>query len=201
MAKILINGKEYEEADITCPDCGAKMQLRDSRFGLFYGCSRWPDCDCTHGAHKATGVPLGAPANKATRQMRIEAHDAFDQLWQGGPINMKRKEAYAWLQRVMGMNQEQAHIGLFTVEQCTKVIDQVKAEFLSRGLPYAAEQERRAFQPGYAAAADEFTVARRDFKMYGDENRPPRVAARYDKAREVLNALKLIPSEQWRKSS
>jgi len=30
-----------------CPECNAEMVLRDSKYGLFYGCSRYPDCDFT----------------------------------------------------------------------------------------------------------------------------------------------------------
>lgn len=28
-----------------CPKCGAPMQLRPGRYGQFYGCTRYPDCD------------------------------------------------------------------------------------------------------------------------------------------------------------
>ena len=28
-----------------CPECGARMVLRSSRFGQFYGCSRFPECE------------------------------------------------------------------------------------------------------------------------------------------------------------
>lgn len=27
-----------------CPRCGAKTQLRPSKNGMFYGCSKYPDC-------------------------------------------------------------------------------------------------------------------------------------------------------------
>ncbi len=39
----------------TCPNCGAPMELRDGRFGRFYGCSRYPDCKTTEPI--STGVP------------------------------------------------------------------------------------------------------------------------------------------------
>jgi DNA topoisomerase I len=32
---------------ITCPKCGSPMYLRESRFGKFYGCSKYPECDGT----------------------------------------------------------------------------------------------------------------------------------------------------------
>lgn len=33
-----------KESDQVCPNCGAKMLVRESRFGEFLGCSRYPDC-------------------------------------------------------------------------------------------------------------------------------------------------------------
>ena len=48
--------------------------IRNSRFGNFYGCSRYPVCQNTHGAHP-DGTPLGKPANKATREARIGLFD------------------------------------------------------------------------------------------------------------------------------
>jgi len=39
----------------TCPNCGAAMELREGRFGRFYGCSRYPECKTTEPV--STGVP------------------------------------------------------------------------------------------------------------------------------------------------
>lgn len=106
-----------------CPDCGADMSLRDSRFGLFYGCVRFPRCRSTHGAHP-DGRPLGVPANKATREARIRAHAAFDPIWQSNRrVSRKRARgsAYGWLKRAMKLD-AWPHIGEFTVDQCEQVI-------------------------------------------------------------------------------
>lgn len=35
---------EPKETDYTCPNCGAKMLLREGRYGKFLGCSRYPEC-------------------------------------------------------------------------------------------------------------------------------------------------------------
>ncbi len=35
---------EPKETDYTCPACGAKMLLREGRYGKFLGCSRYPEC-------------------------------------------------------------------------------------------------------------------------------------------------------------
>ncbi len=104
-----------------CPDCGALMMLRPGRFGPFYACVRRDQTGCpgAHGAHP-DGRPMGTPANAATRQARIKAHAAFDQLWKSG--EMTRRQAYWWLQQSMEMTTLQAHIGKFTLEQCERLI-------------------------------------------------------------------------------
>jgi ssDNA-binding Zn-finger/Zn-ribbon topoisomerase 1 len=101
-----------------CPECGSAMVLRTSKFGPFYGCIEYPKCKAAHGAH-ADGRPLGTPADAVTKKARIQAHDAFDELWKGGA--MSRREAYAWMQRAMGLSKDDAHIGKFTADQCDKL--------------------------------------------------------------------------------
>lgn len=101
------------------------MELRPSKFGLFYGCSTYPKCKAAHGAHP-DGRPLGIPADKPTKDARIKAHEAFDQLWKSG--RMRRGDAYRWLQTVLGLDKDSAHIGRFTIEQCNQLIEAVQKE-------------------------------------------------------------------------
>ena len=96
------------------------MKKRTSKFGDFYGCVRFPECDATHGCH-SNGVPLGVPADKETRQARVCAHETFDALWKHD--YMKRSEAYKWMKAVMG--DEKAHIGNLNKEDCSKLIQTV----------------------------------------------------------------------------
>lgn len=110
-------------APINCADCGAPMVLRDSRFGPFYGCTRYPACTGKHGAHP-DGRPLGNPANAATREARIRAHAAFDRLWQDGGLT--RDDAYAWLRSALGMSKRECHIAKFDEVQCARVVDLVE---------------------------------------------------------------------------
>lgn len=110
--------------DHPCPECGSRMVLRDSRFGLFYGCTSYPDCSATHGAHKATGEPLGIPADRPTKAARIEAHEVFDALWKGH--RMTRERAYAWMAERLGLTAEEAHIGRFDIEQCKRLVEAVR---------------------------------------------------------------------------
>ena len=46
---------ESEAQERRCPKCGSPMELRDGKFGRFYGCSRYPECKTTEPV--STGVP------------------------------------------------------------------------------------------------------------------------------------------------
>jgi len=94
--------------------------LRNGRFGPYYACSTWPDCDVTQRA-TPDGTPVGAPSDRATRIARIQAHKAFDKLWLS-PGPLKRKEAYIWLSTELGMTLDECHIGLFDAQLCAKVV-------------------------------------------------------------------------------
>lgn len=104
-----------------CADCNSPMVLRKSikYKSPFWGCSKYPDCKGTHGAHP-DGRPLGVPANAETKQWRIKAHDIFDTLWKCSQISMTRKKAYALLAKELGV--EEVHIGESDIEACKKII-------------------------------------------------------------------------------
>lgn len=78
--------------------CGSEMILRNSKYGKFWGCIRYPDCSETHGAHP-NGAPLGILADKETRLLRIEVHKLLGKKfgdWE--TISRKQKhKMYAWL--------------------------------------------------------------------------------------------------------
>ena len=75
-------------------------------------CAAWVGC------HKGTEDPLGTPANAALRQARRRVHAVFDPLWRNK--YMRRGKAYELLAKMMGLPPEQAHIGMFNMEQCEK---------------------------------------------------------------------------------
>ena len=54
---------------------------------------------------------------------RVKAHKAFDKLFVGDEAVMTKREAYEYLQYLMGLSEEQAHIGNFDIEQCKELID------------------------------------------------------------------------------
>ena len=121
---------------LECPDCGAPMTFRPtSKYGPFYGCSMWPACRATHGAHP-NGEPLGTPATTAVKQARIRAHAAFDPLWKdaahlyaesdlspGKIRRITRGRAYLWLGDNMGLTSDECHVGMFDAAQCERVVE------------------------------------------------------------------------------
>lgn len=144
-----------EVKGLECPEdgCEGTMELRDSRHGPFYGCSKWPDCDATHGAHPH-GAPLGEPADSETKRWRIRAHERLDRLWKGAENlpcydvpeegeareealsairGAARHRAYRWLARRLDVPQDQAHIGQLGREECRFVVAVLDKVFLRYG--------------------------------------------------------------------
>ena len=106
-----------------CPECGSRWVLRrtDRRpgeHGLFYGCSAYPRCRVTHGAH-ADGEPLGVPADAETRRARVEAHAVFDKLWKGNGAPFDRRGAYRWI--ADAMNRDDVHISQLDARGCRRL--------------------------------------------------------------------------------
>lgn len=114
-----------------CPDCKTPGRLtsgrevfprrRDLAHKGFWVCDA---CDARVGCHPGTSNPLGGLANKALREARMAAHDAFDPLWRSG--RMTRSEAYAWLAQHVGVTPDQAHIGMFDILKCWNVVEGVR---------------------------------------------------------------------------
>jgi len=123
-----------------CIHCKIPLVLRTSKQyryhngdpKRFYGCPNWPGCNCTSGANP-DGTPSSIPADDATKQARRNAHRIFDKLWMrdgrewdGKSYLLTRKRAYEVMQGLMGMSEEQAHIGQFSIDQCDQLIERLK---------------------------------------------------------------------------
>ena len=137
---------------VVCPYCDQAAALvtgadvyphRPDLSGLkFYRCD---PCDAHVGCHRPgtwawvggakvtnTGTePLGRLANAELRAAKKMAHDAFDPVWRDGGIS--RRDAYAWLAGVLGIELQQCHIGLFDTDQCAAVAHAVHALKAVRG--------------------------------------------------------------------
>jgi len=110
------------EYDLDCPECGAKMMLKDSRYGWFYSCTTYPKCRSTHGTHP-NGEPLGIPADSKTKSWRMKAHIEFDKLWDESDAEMTRSEAYRWMIETLALAKDDAHIAKFSINQCRQLIE------------------------------------------------------------------------------
>lgn len=111
-----------------CPNCGAATEIKDSSviYGTSYGlvliCARYPDCDSFVGCHRKSGEPKGTLASPLLREYRKKCHEGFDGLWRGSRDRRARGRAYAALRKAMGLTAEQAHIGMFNLEQCIALL-------------------------------------------------------------------------------
>jgi hypothetical protein len=96
-------------------------------------------CDYNHkpayvGCHKGSIKPLGRLANAELRGFKSAAHQSFDPLWKIHKIFKSRGKAYNWLASSLNIKSEAAHIGMFDVDMCKKVIaicsDKLERSFL-----------------------------------------------------------------------
>jgi hypothetical protein len=118
---------------LQCPYCVKATEIVDSseiygvgtNYGKMYLCRY---CDAYVGCHKGTTESLGRVANQKLRQVKIKAHEAFDQLWNRKKIDKatRRTFAYKWVSEKLKTPIEETHIGMFTIEQCEQVIELCK---------------------------------------------------------------------------
>lgn len=115
---------------IYCPYCGASAVFRPAstvhgadtidRKSYLYLCSNWPACDAYVSAHKTDRRPMGTLANSRLRHKRILAHHALEKLRK--ERHMDKWASYIWLQINLGLDERHAHIGMFSEQQCNRLI-------------------------------------------------------------------------------
>lgn len=109
----------------SCPYCGAPTQLVDDSeiYGRAFGgkCYICRPCQAWVGCHKDSDKALGRLANKGLRELKHQAHEAFDPIWKEG--HLPRTAAYRILSIAFELPAEQTHIGMFDEELCRKVIE------------------------------------------------------------------------------
>jgi len=114
--------------EVQCTYCGEDARLisgaelyphrPDLCFRSFWRCET---CDAHVGCHPGGNEPLGVLANSELRKARSIAHSVFDPLWRNG--KMKRRDAYYWLSRQLGIRWRDCHIGMFDQAQCERVVE------------------------------------------------------------------------------
>lgn len=109
---------------LSCPYCGSPTQLVEDTevYGRSFGskCYVCKPCGAWVGCHKGTDKALGRLANKELRELKHQAHEAFDPLWKEGYV--PRHVAYEILSTAYRLPIEQTHIGMFNEDLCRKVI-------------------------------------------------------------------------------
>ena len=115
---------------IYCPQCGGTAILRSAaeiyadprRKDRMYVCSNYPQCRCYVSTYPGTNIPMGTLADGDLRQLRIQAHHKFDQVWKSGI--MTRDNAYRWMADSFGIPMQEAHIAMFGAYRCKELIRQ-----------------------------------------------------------------------------
>lgn len=108
---------------VICGECGARMILRDSAYGRFWGCSNYPHCRGTHGAHP-DGRPLGTPANEETKLARQRLHALMETKWRYRSMK-QRVQMYKWLEE----NAPQPHIAMMSLDEVKQTEDEFYRQF------------------------------------------------------------------------
>lgn len=106
----------------------ASYEYRDR---LFYRCP--VHLDYYVGCHKEDGRSFGVLANKKHRMLKMKCHELFDHFWlRKKKYNHReaRKSTYRKLARDMGIEESEAHFGMFSEKQCEKAIDIVARWYL-----------------------------------------------------------------------
>jgi hypothetical protein len=120
-------GKQIQMGNVICLYCEVPAHLvgglaiyphrKDLADRWFYLCKL---CRAYVGCHPGTEKPLGRLANAELRQWKQRAHRVFDPLWKSG--KMSRRRAYEELRKVLGMTEDECHIGEFDVENCKRLV-------------------------------------------------------------------------------
>jgi len=119
---------QHRRKPMRCPYCGSAMTLRPASYVYadpmddrqMYVCNRFPACSTYVGTHPGTNEPLGMPANGDLRNLRIQAHRTFDQIWKRNI--MSRTQAYRWFADSFCLKLQDAHIGQCGEYQCRELI-------------------------------------------------------------------------------
>lgn len=118
--EILAQTYPYQRYDLKCPDCGALLILKDSKFGIFYGCVNWRETQCKGSIScNRSAIPLGFPVDAETRKLRHQAYEAIHTFW--GTTNCEYGEIHARL----GVPQDYLRVGFLDKAKCLAVIEAV----------------------------------------------------------------------------
>jgi zinc-finger-containing domain len=111
------------------------MFYRGRDYGPVWACL---DCDAWVGCHSGTHKPLGRLADKELRQWKMHVHRYFDPIWEARLARkrsadpkytkaMARGGRYKALSLILGIPQQECHIGMFDVSRCCQAVEAIRA--------------------------------------------------------------------------
>jgi ssDNA-binding Zn-finger/Zn-ribbon topoisomerase 1 len=106
-----------------CPYCHGQLLLREGKYGPYYGCENYPDCEGSSGAHP-DGRPLGRPSVREEKDAKILAHKLFDE-WRKR-TGITRTESYKWLDHLF--KKSNVHIANLDIKELKTLIMEVQKE-------------------------------------------------------------------------
>lgn len=111
-------------AELRCVECSdGRLILMSGPYGMFYGCTNKPQCKGSLGARKHWPyAPLGVPADKETKALRIAVHQRIDPLWRGKPRE-ERSRIYAALSALVGKPYHTAEADAATCQRIIELFD------------------------------------------------------------------------------
>jgi len=103
-----------------------KFKTKDGKNRKFYGCSAFPRCKETVGAHP-NGVPLGIPLTDEGKSLRIELHKMLDEKLHSGVSWSKqtREQKHmttAWLRK----NAPKSHVAEMDMVELKETLEKLK---------------------------------------------------------------------------
>lgn len=119
-----------ERFDLQCPTCHRSMVLRRSRYGKFYGCVGYPECQETHSA-LLDGSPVPGPlVTRKVKKMRSLLYGEFQSLVEKHCFS-NRSEAYLWASKTLGLPYDKGAplLALLDEAQCQHLIDVLQDSF------------------------------------------------------------------------
>lgn len=113
---------------VTCSYCHGDAVFLSSKefYGRDYGTNVWfcRPCEAYVGTNGNTAIPLGTLAKKELRELRKQTHKLIDVYWK--EKRMTRTEMYKRIQKIMGLTEDEAHVGKFNMEQCQTLMKHVR---------------------------------------------------------------------------
>ncbi len=121
-----------------CAHCGRECRLTDGSevyphrpdlgslsFWVCDPCKAWVGCHkagaMTDAGESDGTLPLGRAANEELRSARSTLHRKLDPIWKKQPKSQRRRarrRTYRIVARYMNLSIQDAHIGMFDLEQC-----------------------------------------------------------------------------------